>query len=296
MSSTLDLILSEQDAPPPVEAKERPAEVEVLTPSGLTIRYDDRRHFYWINDVKVASVSTILGCLDKPALPWWGMKQGVLGVQALMRDGHLAVELADSTDVDAVVALLTTHKLTVNHVRDKAGERGTTVHDALEAWATNGTVPNPDDYADGQRGYVAGLVAFLTDAKITATSAEMIVGSATHGFAGRYDLEARLEECELVTRLDEKKGTETRETVKAGAYLPDLKTSGAVYPEMFLQVEGYEGARIESGHAPTDARAVVRVTADGRYEFRVSPSNYDAFLAVKRCHEAIVELRAAAKA
>jgi hypothetical protein len=327
--SVLAEILAEEDAPPPVAAKERPAVEEVSTPVGIEIRYDDRKHYYWlrasatlaplelggtleseqelveafgavpmIDWVKVPSVSTILQVLDKPALPWWGMKIGVAGVLELVNKHGLRPEFSSVEEIVGVPGspgLLTAHKLTVNHVRDEAGDRGTTVHDALEAWATDGTMPDPAAYADEQRGYVQGLVAFLSDAKITPTSAEVIVGSLEHRFAGRYDLEAIMEECELVTLLDEKKGIETRSIVPAGAYLPDLKTSGAVYPEMFLQLEGYEGARIECGYPATDARAVIRVTADGRYEFRVSPSRYEAFLAVKHCHDMLVELRAAAK-
>lgn len=308
MSALAD-ILAEQDAPPPVIAKERPAVEFASTPVGMEIRYEDAKHLYFLREGspadptewrQVPSVSTILKVLDKPALPWWGMKIGVAGVLELIDKHGLKPELSSVDEIvgvsgSPVKGLLTIHKLTVNHVRDEAGDRGTTVHDAFEAWALRGTLPNPAEYSAEQKGYVRGLLAFLDDAVIEPTRTETIVGSLEHGFAGRYDLEATMGECELVTFLDEKKEIETRSVIAAGEHLLDLKTSSAVYPEMFLQVEGYEGARIECGYAATDARAVIRVTADGRYEFRVSPSSYDAFLGVKRCHDVMVELKAAAK-
>ena len=57
------------------------------------------------------------------------------------------------------------------------------------------------------------------------------------------------------------------ETVPAGSYLLDLKTSKRVYETHFLQLEAYEQASVECGYGPTDHRGVIHVTEDGRYEF-----------------------------
>lgn len=292
--STIDALIREQNPPAPILPKEREAVTEIVTPTGVTIRYEDKRHYYWINGVKVDSVSKILGCLDKPALPWWGMKVGVEGVQTLLRADSLGAPLQD-LGVDAVVEMLTANKLTVNHVRDKAGARGTTVHDALETWANDGTLPDPDAYPDEQRGYVQGLLAFIDDAAIQPGATEVIVGSLKHGFAGRYDLRAILADCELCTRLDKNKKTgevkQNREIVPGGSYLPDLKTTGGIYLEQFLQLEAYEGASVECGYSPTDYRAVLRVTSEGLYEFVRSEASYADFLAVKTCHDVVAELK-----
>ena len=77
---------------------------------------------------------------------------------------------------ESVMALLVEHKLTVNHQRDKAGDRGSRVHDALETWAAMGTVPHPDDFSDEDRGYVQGLSDFLTTANIEPVAHEVMVG------------------------------------------------------------------------------------------------------------------------
>lgn len=282
MTDTLNTLLDEMAGMHPLPAP-RPEVVETVTPSGVTIRYEDKKHLYFLDGEKVPSVSSILGCLDKPALPWWGMKIGVQGVLELFRQEALRstrplpgqtfaiVDTAfEPVDSDRVVRLLTEHKLTVNHVRDKAGERGTTVHDALEAWAATGAKPDPKVYPDEQRGYVEGLLLFLNEHAVEPEATEIIVGSTTHGFAGRYDLR-----CWLATEPT----------------LLDLKTSGSVYLEHFLQLEAYEGAGVECGYEPTANRVVLRVAADGSYELRESPATYDDFLAVLACYRATTALR-----
>lgn len=270
MTDTLHTILDEMAGMHPLPAP-RPEIVESVTPSGVTIRYEDKRHLYFLDGEKVPSVSTILGVLDKPALPWWGMKTGVAGVLALQERNVWPLV----PDVDTVVRLLTENKLTVNHVRDKAGERGTTVHDALEAWATEGRTPNPEMYPADQVGYVEGLAWFLRDNEIVPEATEVIVGSVSHRFAGRYDL---------------------RCAIDGKVSLLDLKTSGGIYPEHFLQLEAYEGASVECGYGPTVQRVVLRVASDGTYELRVSPAVFDDFLAVNVCYRATSALKARVKA
>lgn len=282
MSDTLAAILAEADVPVP---KMRPETEEIVTPSGLVIRYEDAKHLYFLDDVRVPSVTSILGVLDKPALPWWGMKVGVQGVLALQEKGAFPLV----PDADSVVSLLTEHKLTVNHVRDKAGQRGVTVHDALEKWALDGTVPNPDRWPDEQSGYVHGLVSFLEAAAPEPQQTEVMVGSRTHKYAGRYDLRCTIGERRLCTML--KKDAIVDSDFPGGRVLLDLKTTGNVYPEQFLQLEAYEVAGVECGYDPTDFRAVLHVTQDGLYQFRVSPASGEDFLAVKACYDATTALK-----
>ena len=61
-------------------------------PAGYTISYFvEPKRKYEIDGVEVPSVTTVLGCLDKPALPYWGNKIGVEGVLELVRRGELTV-------------------------------------------------------------------------------------------------------------------------------------------------------------------------------------------------------------
>jgi hypothetical protein len=265
-----------------------------LTPSGLEIYYQaGPKRLYKIRGESpgnwrqedwrvVPSVSTVLDILEKGGLSWWGMKVGVEGVIELGRREKLAL---DET-ADEIVALLTAEKLTVNHVRDKAADRGTNVHSALESWVETGITPNPDLFPESERGYVQGLVYFINDAHPTAIYSELMVGSAEHGFAGRFDLFANLDfSGEVVTKTYPKR-TPLRETFQ-GTGLIDIKTSKSVYSSHHLQLAGYEGAMVEGGYPAPDWTAVLRLTDDGRYELVRGVATFDDFLAIKGAYDAL---------
>lgn len=312
------------DTPAPVApvTPEEPQFVTSVTPSGIEVLYQwAPKRLYKVRHTEpqmgagkpkdydwseVPSVTTVLGVLDKPALPWWGMKIGVQGVlelvergvipYALYEDGIKRLSVLDRlvlvpADVDNVVPLLTQNQLTVNHVRDQAGDRGTNVHDAFENWAKDGTVPQPTIYPEHERGYVEALLAFLRDTGLEAEEAEIMVGSIAHGFAGRYDLRGNLpKSVELVVHRTPKRGPQL-ETFEAGRYLWDLKTSKDFYESHFMQLEAYELASVECGYDATDARAVVVVAADGTYKVERSKATSDDFLAVKSAHDALEDLK-----
>ena len=149
---------------PTAEAEARPVPLTSSTvPAGYTIEYFvEPKRAYTIDGVEVPSVTTVLGCLDKPGLPWWGMKTGVEGVLCLAGSGILRSEGLDlfytvGPDVvwattDNVVKLLTENKLTVNHAKDKAGVRGVGAHKAFEAWPSPGRSLSPRTTPKKRRG------------------------------------------------------------------------------------------------------------------------------------------------
>ena len=265
------------------------------TPSGTLIEYSPApKRWYRVDGAQVPSVTEVLGVLDKPALPWWGMKVGVEGTLQLIREGEIGK--LDGSPVltnggeyhvalpDTVVALLTQHKLTVNHVRDKAGDRGTSVHNALEVFLETGKMPDPSMYHDEQAGYVQGLCGFLFDCPtMLSIESEVMVGSKSHRFAGRFDLLCLIGETELCTNAKK----DIRESFPAGRVLFDLKTSSGVYESHHFQLSAYELASRECGYPETDYQAVVRVTPDGTYEVIRNRSTAEDFLAVKSVYDAI---------
>lgn len=265
-----------------------PSFTTAVTPSGIEIRYtwEPKRKYevrsatatdsddFW---VEVPSVTTVLGCLDKPGLPWWGMKVGVQGVLDLNANGTLG-ELS----VDAIVRQLTQQGLTVNHTLSNAGDRGSAVHDAFETWANTGQVPHPEIYPEEQAGYITGLVAFIRDfdaGGVAHAKTEIMVGSLAHGYAGRFDLRCYFNGGKMVTKSYPKRADKV-ELVPPGSYLLDLKTSKSVYATHAAQLIAYEVASIECGYSPTDGRAVVHVTEDGRYEFIRCNAQPEDFLSI----------------
>lgn len=223
---------------------------------------------YTVNGEKVPSVTQILGVLDKPALPWWGMTTGVTGICKL-RD--LGVEIPWD-DPEGITKLLTEHKLTVNHVRDAAATRGQSIHAALEQWVTEQEVPALGDFPMEDRRYVQALASFLLDYEPECERSEVMVGSAEHGFAGRYDLRCRIRNRDGIL---------------------DLKTGKKLYDPVHLQLAAYALADFEMGAAPVDTTWALRLGADGEYELVEGRADAAQFLAVLGTFNALRALKAA---
>lgn len=292
-------------------------------PAGYTIRYfSEPRRYYDIDGEEAVSVTTVLGVLDKPALPWWGMKVGANGVMELVKRGlltpathpienHPTLAWRSAADNQLYVAteeqlvkMLTQEQLTTNHVRDKAADRGTNAHTAFEVWAAIGEEPDPQDYPLEERGYIQALLNFIHDADggFTADAQEIVVGSKEHLFAGRYDVrgrttkEMRLVQSALTQKGEIRKRGPKYMNVPAGlSLLGDVKTSKGVYATHLLQLEGYEGASIECGYDATDARFVLHLTALGVYEFKRAKATYEDFLAILRTYHAVERTEALIK-
>jgi hypothetical protein len=297
-----------------------------VSPNGTAIRFETkpyRRYFVRKGPLtaleladdkgwgkKVSSVTEILGILDKPGLPWWGMTIGIDGILGLLSQGIVALtkdgdavtvdydrikiaELEEAkkkkskaykgifedpelvTDVQRLTRLLTLTEQTVNHVRDNAGGRGQKAHDAFETWCKTGILPAAAAFPDDQQEYVVGLHKFFAETTMTHVSTEVMVGSLEHQFAGRYDLRCKLTNERF--KLDDVPG------------IYDLKTSKHVYVSHFLQCEGYEGAGIECGWKPSEKRYVVHC-AGGDYKIVESEACYEDFLACIRLQRAIKRL------
>lgn len=272
-----------------------PKRLYKIKPSGLSEglwNYDEWR--------EVPSVSQVLDVLEKGGLSFWGMKVGVQGCVELWKEGYFSEmpaapppEIAHFIDppyAEQIVDQLSARKLTVHHVRDKAADRGTSVHKALEAFAESGVVPDPKFYPENEQGYVAGLVAFINDAHPNTLSSELMVASAEHGFAGRFDWLAGLDFAGDVVVKTYPKKKPVRAAV-SGGWLIDLKTSKGVYSSYKLQTAGYEGALIECGYPAPDHKGILRVTEDGRYELVESHATFDDFLAVLKTYHVLQRLK-----
>lgn len=281
---------------------------EVTSPSGIQIRYGVKpKRVYQIRKgpkgrwKRVPSVTTVLDEMKSDGLIYWGQGVGIQGVLTLVGMGLL--QQATSFQGQAVLAcpnpeipggllvagqqqvedLFKQHRLTVNHTRDAAGDRGQNVHDAFETWAKDPTLlPDPSLFPAQEAGYVAGLLKFITESKAVPLAAEVQVGSAKHGFAGRYDIRLQLpEDVELVVHHTPVRG-EQRELFSKGIWLADLKTSKRAYAKHSLQLAAYEAASIECGYEPTLGRGVIQVSAEGAYRFVRCNATIKDYLSVLR--------------
>lgn len=261
-----------------------PKGTKVVTPSKMEIFYCPEPRHYKVNGVEVPSVTEVLGVLHKPALVFWGMKVGVEGLVKLASDGHLVSPMGPwyQEGSEWAVELLKEHKLTVNHQRDKAGTRGTSVHNAFERYCVTDKFPEPDEFPEEERGFVKGLVAFLKAVDPQPIQTELMVGSAEKGFAGRFDLLAS-----TFKKTVKPTSRKTRE-IPSGKGIWDLKTGKGIYPDShYLQLSAYRFAAEESGYGRTDYEGIVNVREDGTWDVGINTKKPHHFLAVKSAWEAL---------
>jgi hypothetical protein len=265
----------------PLPSEFNPQDRAVRTPSGLLIEFKGKPlHDYYIDGEQFPSTTEITKMIGGPGgLPWWGMTVGVGGLQdlherygadrvfnepfELHNDVHHRllpnVPYKEPEDAQAaIVSLLTLTKQTVNHIRDKAGDRGTDVHVAAARWAEHGEEPDPLAYPEEQMGYVRALHKWLTEYDPQVLANEQIVGSKVYGYAGTLDLRCK---------------------IKGRTGIVDYKTSSSIrHPQFDYQLAGYELASRECGYGETDFRAIVRLDKDGSFEWYESETQPHRFL------------------
>lgn len=247
-------------------------------------------------DEQVESVTQAIGILDKPGLPWYGQKIGSSGITSLYNEHgpivlddpkalltRLTEHLGDKApkpedDLDAQQKLLTHAKLTVNHQRDKAGSRGTSVHQIAEAFAAGKPLPLTVDLPDAEAGYVMAFEKFVETLKPEFLRTEVIVGHPDYRYAGTFDAHAR---------------------VDGELWLLDYKTSKGVYPEsMHAQLEAYDEAAVKMGYLRADKKVIVHLKPDGTYDLSPSVATFEDFLTYLRAfraHRGIKERAAKAR-
>lgn len=243
-----------------------------MTPVGFSVEFTEKGHRYTIDGEKVVSVTTALGVLDKSGpLTWWGMTTGVKGIVTLRNQG---VEIPWG-DAEGCVKLLTEHRLTTNHVRDTAATRGQSVHDALEAFAESGELPDLDQFPPEDRGFVQGLARALLSLQPELLTTEIVVGSKTHGFAGRYDAKV---------------------VVDGRPLLLDLKTGKALRDTVGLQLAAYSLADAEMEGEPVDGLLALCVTAEGEFIVEECEATGEQFLDVLTAYRTFQQVKAGRKA
>jgi len=208
-------------------------------PRGL--RYEDAGHRYYLDGVKTTSVTTILsGGIPKAMLPAWYART----------TAEEAWELRDMTDREAFIAAA---KDAPNQQRDKAGIRGTAVHDLAEKIIHGTPVEVPEELYP----YVDGYVRFLDRFQVNPVLTERTVAHRGLGYAGRFD---------AIVELPGLHGSDP--------VMVDLKTSNGVYRETKAQCAAYSLADFYvEDDAPENeillpevqATYVAHVTPDGTF-------------------------------
>lgn len=209
----------------------------------------------------VPSVSTIAGVIDKSGpLMAYAARCTREGVVAMIAQGESIPD--DQRLLDRKLRGLGLHH---DQRTGDSQDRGVAIHAMAEDWINEGRVPSPRKVRPAWRGWAKALALFLVECEPEFEASEVTVGSAVHGFAGRFDAIAR--------------STEKGKLDRPGRGLIDFKTSKGIYPtSQFVQLEGYGVGCEECGFGAMDWRAIVRLGDDGSYEVGYSTATADDFL------------------
>lgn len=223
-----------------------PTSVETFQDGAIRIEFWDKldaegneqTRRYLVNGQRFANVTTILNVLAKDALLDWAAR--------LAREGK-----------------------NWKAVRAEAGERGTVSHHLLLQILT-GQGASLSDLSDEHRPYGQAGFKSVRALNPKVFECERMVASVKHKYAGRLDLFAGIED--KTTLVDYK-------TISKWAYEKDPETKELTdtlwppYDENLLQLDLYQGARIECGLEPAEQGMIVRLGPDA--EFDATPVELD---------------------
>lgn len=234
---------------------------------GLT--FTAGNHQYRLDGQWCPGVTTILGCLDKPAIPKWAAST----VAQYVADNPDAVEHLRSLGPRSMVNAL---KEIPWQKRDSAADRGTTLHDYAEALLNDQEVEVDDELVP----VIEHALEFLDDWQIEPILIEQAVGHRGLHYAGKFDLIARYR------RPD---------TGHSGIGIFDWKSGKALYPEYAWQLNAYAHAEFhglggdEQPVPECDAAFGVHIRSDG-YDvapFAFGREIFDEFAAIRRTYDVV---------
>lgn len=240
-----------------------------MKPKARGLRFTPGSHRYYLDGQPVPGVTTILGCLDKPAIPKWAAKT----VAQYVADNPDAVETLRSLGESGMVKALADVPW---KKRDDAATRGTTLHDYAEALLLGEEVDVDDELVP----VIEHALQFMEDWQIEPVATESAVGSREHWYAGTADLFANY------TRPD---------TGHMGVAIFDWKSGKALYPEYAWQLNAYAFAEFaglngdEVALPKCDAAFGVHIRADG-YDvapFAFGREVFDEFLTIRRTFDVV---------
>lgn len=226
--------------------------MQQITIGKKTIFFDDANDWHKFTDQqgnKVESVTTFTSVISKPALIDWAVR--------------MAKEyLISKIDNGEQITVLDIEEAGRQHRKKKeeAGNIGQQIHEIVSKWIKKEPYEIPED--DRVRNGFDAFLKFQKEHKVKWLESERICYSAKNNYAGILD----------AIGIFGKKLT-----------LIDIKSSSGIWPEMALQVAGYQIAWEEETKKKIEKRMIVRFDRDnGSFEYRELPNDKqdkEAFLA-----------------
>ena len=227
---------------------------------GQELAFNEKAHAYTWGGHFVPGVTTILQCINKPALMPWAI--------GVTRDYWLAAIEAGRTDYKAI------HKesWTANkRIAKDAADIGSNVHHYAECHFKK--LQLPDLLSDQAKRGVEAFHKWLDSHKVEILSSERRVFSQEYYYAGT---------CDFVAKIDGVLG------------VGDIKTSSGIYPEMRFQTAAYQHALQEEKGIKFPVRWIIRFDkktgefeAKSFYDFDLDFAGFKAALELHRTLQTI---------
>ena len=234
------------------------------------LTFDEGRHRYTVDGQKIPSVTTILGVINKPGLPYWAA--GLVARAAITNHTHWMTRLENGENPESIIDDLK-HAPWIE--RDKAASRGTRIHAVLEAAATGDPTSCPPDLLP----MAEHAINLLDNENIEPTYTEARLYNREHWYAGTADLIATI-------------GNET--------WLLDWKSSRSLHDTYIMQLEAYAHAdkivtdEDESPMPRIDRLGIIHIGDTGAALHRVGEPDgpgWEAFKAANTLHQLQAHLR-----
>jgi hypothetical protein len=197
-----------------------------MSPRITSRRYGRSGHAYYLDDVKVPGVTTILNALPKQLTQW-----------SSDAAANYAVEHWDELTEDTLTKRLDRIRFAHKDVVSEAALRGTEIHKYGDPLVRGEPVSIPEEL----RGPVEAYARFVDDWGIEPVAVETVVGNVTHRYGGRADLWAKVG---------------ARDNCLA---LIDLKTGKNVYESTVLQLAAYRFAELWQPDGPDSEQPIIEV-------------------------------------
>jgi hypothetical protein len=210
----------------------------------MTYKFDKKNHIHTLDDKPLCGITTVLGVISKPFLIQWS---------ANMACEYVEKNLKDLKDLPEV---LKEAKVAHRKKKEKAGDWGTQVHEAVEEWIKTGQEPKFDGK---QQMAFNNFKKWAEDNKVKFLESEKHLYSEEMWTGGI---------CDLIFEMNGKK------------YVGDIKTSSGIYKEAFFQMGGYHLMLEEMGVNDIEGYIVINLKKDGTIDTMLAENmqvNKDAF-------------------
>ena len=200
--------------------------------------FNDEGHKYYMDNEKLIGVTTVLSCINKPALVPWASNMCADYVKDHLKPGIPMDEVEIKTMLDVARKAHTQRKV-------DAGNVGSLAHDWIDGYIKG---ENPEmPFNEDLKKSVNKFLKWQEDYKVKFLLSEQVVYSKKHNFCGTLDFIAKIGD-DLV--------------------LLDFKTSSGIWPEYWLQVFAYWLARTEEFPEENyKSVGVLRIGRVGEIEF-----------------------------